>query len=169
MANLIAYFSRTGENYWNGGVRKIEKGNTERVAEFVQQAVGGDLFEIRPAEDYPADYYETIDQAKQELRAKARPAIEETIDVSGYDTIFLGYPNWWGTCPMCVFTFLDGQDLKGKRIVPFCTNEGSGMGGSVRDLKRKYPEATIEDGLSIHGAEAADSQPMVSAWAKKMA
>lgn len=70
---------------------------------------------------------------------------------------------------MCVFTFLDGLDLAGKRIVPFCTNEGSGLGGSVRDLRRTYPEATIEQGLSVHGAEAAQSEAVVSAWAKKMA
>lgn len=169
MANLIAYFSRTGENYVNGSIRSLAKGNTERVAEFVQEAVGGDLFEIRPAQEYPADYYECIDVAKAEKNADERPAIAESIDASGYDTIFLGYPNWWGTCPMCVFTFLDGLDLAGKRIVPFCTNEGSGMGASARDLKRAYPAATVGSGLSIHGAESAQSRDMVAAWARKMA
>lgn len=170
MANLIAYYSRKGENYWNGGVRNIAKGNTERIAEFVQEAVGGDLFEIRTVDDYPADYYECIDVAKKELQDGARPAIEETVDVSSYDTIFLGYPIWWGVAPMCVYTFLDGLDLDGKRIVCFSTNEGSGLGGSVRDLKRRYPQADIADGaLAIHGAEAAQSQPTVAAWAKKMA
>lgn len=167
MANLIAYFSRRGENYFGGSIRSIDKGNTERVAEFVQKAVGGDLFEIKPAKAYPADYYECTDVAKEERRQKARPAIAETIDVSGYDTIFLGYPNWWGTCPMCVFTFLDGVDLAGKRIVPFCTNEGSGLGGSVRDLKRAYPQATVEQGLSIPGSQAASSERTVAAWAKR--
>lgn len=169
MAHLIAYYSRAGENYWNGSIRSLEKGNTERVAEFVQQAAGGDLFQIHTVEDYPADYYECIDLAKEEMQEGARPAIQDTVDATDYDTIFLGYPNWWGTCPMCVFTFLDGLDLTGKRIVPFCTNEGSGMGASVRDLKRAYPEATVENGLSIHGAEAAQSHDMVVAWAKKMA
>lgn len=169
MANLIAYYSRKGENYWNGSIKDLAKGNTERLAEFVQEAVGGDLFEIETVEDYPADYYECIDVAKQELRDNARPAIKGTVDASGYDTIFLGYPIWWGVAPMCVYTFLDGLDLAGKRIVPFSTNEGSGLGGSVRDLKRKYPEAKVEEGLAIHGAEAAQSQATVAAWAKKMA
>lgn len=170
MANLIAYYSRTGENYWNGGVRNIAKGNTERLAEFIQEAVGGDLFQIETVEDYPADYYECIDVAKRELQEGARPAIKGTVDVSKYDTIFLGYPIWWGVAPMCVYTFLDGLDLAGKRIVPFSTNEGSGLGGSVGDLARRYPQAKVErQGLAIHGAEAAQSQATVAAWARKMA
>ncbi len=167
MANLIAYYSRTGENYVNGGIRSLRKGNTERVAEFVQEAVGGDLFEIEAADAYPADYYECIDVAKRELQAKARPELARDLDsLDGYDTVFLGYPNWWGTAPMAVFTFLEGHDLSGKRIVPFCTNEGSGMGVSERDLKRVCKGATVERGLSIHGAEAADSRQTAAAWAK---
>lgn len=164
MATLIAYYSRTGENYWDGQIRTLEKGNTERVAEFIREAVGGELFQIRTTRDYPADYMECIGVAKEELRVGARPAVEHGVDASAYDTIFLGYPNWWGTCPMCVFTFLDGLDLSGKRIVPFCTNEGSGMGSSVRDLRRLYPDATVEEGLSVHGAEAEQSRETVAAW-----
>lgn len=167
MKALIAYYSRTGENYCSGSIRKLARGNTERVAEFIQETVGGDLFEIKPEKEYPEDYYETTDVAKRELRQKARPAIQEVPDVSGYDTIFLGYPNWWGTCPMVVFTFLDSIDTAGKRIIPFCTNEGSGMGRSEKDLKILYPEATVEKGLSIHGAEAAHSQATAAAWARK--
>ena len=170
MANLIVYYTREGENYWNGSVRNIAKGNTERVAEFIQEAVGGDLFRIETVDSYPADYYECIDVAKRELQQDARPAIREYVeDLDAYDTIFLGYPNWWGVAPMCVHTFLDHYDLAGKRIVPFCTNEGSGMGSSVRLLRKLYPGATFESGLSIHGAEAAQSKATVAAWAKKMA
>ena len=174
MANLIVYYSRKGENYWAGGVKNIAKGNTERVAEFVQQAVGGDLFEIETVKEYAADYYECIEDAKAELQADARPEVKRYLEDAGlnlddYDTIFLGYPNWWGTCPMCVFTFLERYDLAGKRIVPFCTNEGSGMGGSERHLKRLFPQAAIERGLSITGHEAANSQAKVAAWAKKFA
>ena len=170
MANLILYYSRTGENYWAGGVKNIAKGNTERVAEFVQEAVGGDLFEIQTVKEYAADYYECIEDAKAELQADARPEVREYIDnMDDYDTIFLGYPNWWGTCPMCVFTFLERYNLAGKRIIPFCTNEGSGMGGSERHLKRLFPDAKIERGLSITGHEAANSQAKVAAWAKKFA
>lgn len=130
----------------------------------------GDLFEIETVEDYPANYYACIDQAKKELQDDARPAIKESVDVSAYDTIFLGFPIWWGMAPMCVYTFLDSQDLAGERIVVFSTNEGSGQGGSIRDLKRRYPQANVVDStLGIHGAEAAESQATVVAWAKKMA
>ena len=120
MANLIVYYSRKGQNYWNGSIVDLAKGNTERVAEFVQ-----------------------------------------------YDTIFVGYPNWWGTMPMGMYTFLEHYDLTGKKIVPFCTNEGSGMGGSERELKKICKGATVVPGLAIHGAEAAQSESKVTAWAKK--
>ena len=145
-------------------------GNTERVAEFVAEATGGNLFEIETVKEYDTDYNRRIDEAKAELQADARPKIKaapESLDV--YDTIFLGYPNWWGTCPMCVFTFLEHYDLAGKRIVPFCTNEGSGMGGSEKHLKKICAGATIEKGLSIAGNQAAQSHDKVVNWAKRFA
>ena len=170
MANLIAYYSRKGENYWAGGFKNLEKGNTERVAEFVQEAVGGDLFEIETVKPYDASYMKCIDEAKAELQSGARPELKAFVEnMDDYDTIFLGYPNWWGTCPMCVFTFLEHYDLSGKRIVPFCTNEGSGMGGSEKHLKKICTGATIEKGLSITGNQAAQSQDKVAKWAKKFA
>ncbi len=167
---LIAYYSRAGENYFAGSIRSIEKGNTERVAEFIQEEVGGDLLRIDTVEPYAADYYECTRQAKAELNANARPEIKEYVEsLAGYDTIFVGYPNWWGTTPMCVLTFLEHYDLAGKRIVPFCTNEGSGMGQSESDLRRSCKGATVERGLSVIGSQAADSQPMVAAWARGLA
>ena len=170
MATLIAYYSRKGENYWAGDIKVLEKGNTERVAEFVAEAPGGDLFEIRTVKDYPESYMECIDVAKAELQADERPEVAEYPEsLDGYDTIFLGYPNWWGTCPMCVFTFLEHFDLGGKRIVPFCTNEGSGMGGSEKHLKKACAGATVERGLSITGNQAANSRDKAMAWARKMA
>ena len=168
MANLIVYYSRKGENYVNGSIVKLDKGNTERVAEFVQKAVGGDLFEIETVRKYSDSYMTCIEEAKDELRAGARPELKaypESLD--GYDTIFVGYPNWWGTMPMCVYTFLERYDLTGKKIVPFCTNEGSGMGGSERELKKICKGATVASGLSIHGAEASKSEARVAAWAKQ--
>ena len=170
MANLIVYYSRKGQNYWNGSIVDLAKGNTERVAEFVQKAVGGDLFELTTVREYSRDYMVCIDEAKEELRAHARPelaACPESLD--GYDTVFLGYPNWWGTMPMCVYTFLERFDFTGKRIVPFCTNEGSGLGGSEREIKKLCPGAQVAPGLSIHGAEAAASEAKVTAWARKNA
>ena len=170
MATLIAYYSRRGENYWAGDIKFLEKGNTERVAEFIAEATGGDLFEIETAEDYPASYMECIEVAKAELKADARPALKECPEnLDAYDTIFLGYPNWWGTCPMCVYTFLERFDLTGKRIIPFCTSEGSGLGGSERLLKKICKGATVEKGLSVTGNRAAQSRDKVVAWAKRMA
>ncbi len=168
MANLILYYSRKGQNYWNGSIKDLKKGNTEIVAEFVQKAVGGDLFEVETVKPYSEDYYVCIDEAKKELRANARPEIKsypENLDA--YDVIFVGFPSWWGTMPMAMFTLLEKYDFTGKKIVPFCTNEGSGMGQSERDLKRICNGAEVVRGLSVHGAEAAQSEKQVAEWAKR--
>ena len=170
MANLIVYYSRKGENYWAGDIKVLEKGNTERVAEFIQNAVGGDLFEIETVREYSREYMVCIEEAKAELREKARPELKRYPDsLDGYDTIFVGYPNWWGTMPMCMFTLLERCDLSGKTVIPFCTNEGSGLGSSERELKKICAGATVAAGLSIHGAEASKSEARVAAWAKQNA
>lgn len=170
MSYLIAYFTREGENYCDGSIKVLSKGNTERAAEFVREAVGGELFRIKPLRDYPEDYRECCDVAKRELQENARPGVEAFEGtLHSYDAVFLGYPNWWGVMPMCVLAFLDRFDLSGVRICPFCTNEGSGMGGSVKLLRRLYPEAVVEDGLAVHGAEVERSRDAVMDWAEKMA
>lgn len=169
-AILTIYFSHTGENYFGGRIRPIAKGNTAYVAEYIQQAVGGDLFEIQTTQPYPENYSACTKQAKEEQQANARPQLKEYLpDLAGYDTIFVGYPNWWGSCPMAVFTFLEHYDLTGKRILPFCTNEGSGMGSSESDLKRICAGATVEKGLAVTGSQAAASRKEAAAWAKKAA
>lgn len=166
---MIVYYSRTGENYWNGSIKNLEKGNTETVAEMVADMTGGDLFEVETVKTYPEDYYQCIDEAKAELQRGDRPEVKAYADdLEDYDTIYVGYPNWWGTMPMVMFTFLEHYDLSGKRIITFCTNEGSGMGGSERDLKKICKGAKVEKGLSIHGAEAAQSRSKVEAWVRKM-
>ena len=165
---LIVYYSRKGENYWNGSIKTLSKGNTEIVAEMIADLTGGDLFEVDTIKPYAADYYDCIDEAKKELQESARPEIKEYVDsLDEYDTIFVGFPNWWGTMPMAMFTFLEHYDLSGKRILPFCTNEGSGMGSSERDLKKICKGAKVESGLSVHGAEAANSRSEVAAWVEK--
>lgn len=164
---LIAYFSRKGQNYVDGQIKDLAKGNTERVAESIQQAVGGDLFKIETVRDYSADYTQCTEEAKSELQAKARPELKKSLDsLEGYDMIFLGYPNWWGTMPMAVYTFLENYDMSGKTLIPFCTHEGSGMGISERELKRICPKADVVKGLAIHGAGAAESAAEVSVWAR---
>lgn len=166
---LIVYYSRKGENYWNGSLKNLEKGNTEIVAEMIADITGGDLFEVDTVKTYAADYYECIDDAKAELREGARPELKAYMDsLDGYDTIFVGFPNWWGTMPMAMFTFLERYDLSGKRILPFCTNEGSGMGKSESDLKKICKDAKVERGLSVHGAEVAGSRSKVESWVKKL-
>ena len=169
MANILtAYFSHKGENYSNGKIVTLTKGNTEIVAEMIQKAVGGDLFEVETETPYATEYRACVQQSKQEMAEHARPKLKpcpESLD--GYDVIFVGYPCWCGTMPMAMFSFLERYDLTDKRIFPFCTNEGSGMGRSEQDLHALCPGATLESGLSIHGSDAAASEAMVTSWAKQ--
>ena len=168
MSTLVAYFSRAGQNYGNGGVINLPKGNTEILAEAIAADLGADLFKIETVEAYPEDYFATTDVAKRELRDKARPAIQGPLpNMEGVDAIVLGYPNWWGTMPMAVKTFLDACDLSGVTIAPLCTNEGSGLGGSVGDLRRSYPAANVVEGLSIRGTDAARSTGKAITWVRK--
>lgn len=110
--NLIVYYSRTGENYFPGGIKSIDKGNTEYAAEFIQKAVGGNLFEIETVKPYSQNYYTCCDEAKAELEMNARPDIKCYMEnISDYDTIFVCYPNWWSTVPMCILTFLEHYDF----------------------------------------------------------
>ena len=166
---LIVYYSRKGENYWNGSIKNLTRGNTEIVAEMIAKMTGADLFQVETVKTYDADYYTCIEEAKAELREGARPELKSYMDsMDGYDTIFVGYPSWRGTMPMAMFTFLEHYDLSGKRILPFCTNEGSGMGSSERDLKKICKGAEVKSGLSIHGAEAAQSRAKAEAWIRKL-
>ena len=163
--NLILYYSRKGENYWNGSIKNLAKGNTEIVAEFIQKAVGGELFEVETVKKYADDYYVCIEEAKKELREQARPELKKMLDsVSDYDNIFVCGPCWWGTFPMAVFTQLENLDFTGKKVMAVMTHEGS----CERDLKKLCKGANFGKGLAVHGADAAASESTVSAWAKKV-
>ena len=165
--NLILYYSRKGENYWNGSVRNIAKGNTEIVAEFIKKAVGGDLFEVETVKPYAADYYACTDEAQRELRAGARPELKKALDsIDEYDNAFVCGPCWWGTFPMAMFTQLEKLDWRGKKVMAVMTHEGSGLASSERDLKKTCVGATFGMGLAVHGADAARSESTVAAWAK---
>ena len=134
--NLILYYSRRGENYVNGSIRSLAKGNTEICAAHIQKAVGGDLFEIETVRDYSADYTTCTDEAKKELREQARPELKAYLDgIGDYDNIFVCGPCWWGTYPMAVFSLLERLDWNGKKVLPLMTHEGSGLGSCERDLK----------------------------------
>ena len=167
--NLIIYSSRKGENYWNGSIKNIAKGNTEIVAEFIQKAVGGDLFEIETVKNYPTDYYACTDEAQKELRAQSRPELKRYIDsIDQYDNIFVCGPCWWGTYPMAMFTQLEKLDFCGKKVMAVMTHEGSGLGSCERDLKRICTGATFGKGLAVHGADASKSESTVATWAKSV-
>jgi flavodoxin len=162
---LIAYFSRAGNNYVNGNIVDLPVGNTEVIAKMIREMTAGELFPIEAVKPYPRDYTETTEVAKEEHRARARPELvrrPETLDP--YDRIFLGYPNWWGTAPMPVFTFLEGYDLPGKTIVPFCTHEGSGLGHSIADIRKACPKSIVLDGLAIRGGGVNNARDEVAGW-----
>ena len=165
---LVVYYSRKGENHMPGGIQNLPKGNTEYAAEYIATAIGADLFEIGTVKPYAADYRECCMEAVAEMKSGARPEIRSFVDdISNYDTVFVCFPCWCGTAPMCVFTFLEHYDWAGKKIVPLCTNEGSGMGNSEKDIAASCPGAVMAPGLDIKGHQCKDSESLLSAWAKE--
>jgi flavodoxin len=166
---LIAYFSRRGNNYVAGSIVNLSVGNTEVIAKKIQELTGSDVFQIKTIKSYPDDYTETTNVAKEELRTNFRPELTEIVnDMDSYDVIYLGYPNWWGTMPMALFTFLESYDLSGKTIMPYCTHEGSGLGQSVSDIKKLCPGSSVLDGLAIKGSSVNGTQNDLSAWLHKL-
>ena len=162
MANLILYYSRKGENYVNGGIQTLSKGNTKRVAEFIQKAVGGELFEVEPTREYSASYMTCIKEAQAEQRANERPAVKKLPEsLDGYDTIFIGAPVWWGDWPMIMYTGFENNDFAGKTLIPFSTHEGSGLSGFDRKLSSACPDSTVLDGLAVRGNDAQNDQESV--------
>ena len=148
---LIAYFS------WSG--------NTEQVAQIIQQETGGDLFEIAPATAYTDDYNELLDIAQQEQSDNARPELAGQVENwEQYDTIFVGYPIWWSDAPMAVYTFLESYDWSGKTLVPFNTSASGGFGRSLSGLEESAAGASILDGLSFTERTLGDAQSEVTTW-----
>lgn len=155
---LVVFFSHTGENY---NVGYIEKGNTAIIADMIAEATGADKFEIEPVNPYPKESYEKcIEIAKKEKNSNARPAIKHQKDISDYDVIFIGYPNWWGEVPMCVYTFIESQDWNGKTVIPFITHEGSGMSGTDKKIASACKGSTTltGKGLAVQGKLAQEQQ-----------
>ena len=164
---LVAYFSKTGEQY---SVGNIKKGNTAIIAEMIASKTGADTFEIKVAKDnYPAAYRALTEYAQKEKRANARPEIAGKVNIENYDIIFIGYPNWWGDMPMPVYTFLESYDFSSKTVIPFCTHEGSGLSGTERNVKA-VTKADIKGGLAVYGHVAQNSKSeadkKVSDWLK---
>lgn len=163
---LIAYFSRAGENY---GVGTVEKGNTQYIAEFIAEETNGALCKIETETPYPTGYDDTTAIAQQEQADNARPTLSTHVEnMDQYDTIFLGYPIWYGDMPMAMYTFLEEYDFSGKTIIPFSTHAGSGWGSSISTITRLCPDAVLLDGFSVAGAQAAASRAEVKSWLEEM-
>lgn len=167
MAALIAFYSRADENYFGGACRYISVGNTEKAARMMAEVTGGDLFKIQQKVPYAADYQTCIAQARADLQARARPELTSwPEDLDRYDKIYLGYPNYWGTMPMAVYTFLEAFDWTGKTIHPFCTHEGSGLGRTERDIAETARGAVVAKGLAIHGSGVDGAKSAIEKWCK---
>lgn len=142
---LVAYFSHTG--------------NTETIANMIAEYTGGDLFQVETTTVYPDEYNDLIAQARQEQDDDARPELSSSVEnMDNYDTVFIGFPNWWGTMPMTMFTFLESYDFSGKTVVPFCTHEGSALGNSESDIAELIPDAELLKGLAVRGQTAQNRQ-----------
>jgi flavodoxin len=168
--SLIAYYSRKGSNYVSGSIKNLTIGNTEVAAQMIQKITGSDMFHIEAVKSYPEDYHECTKVAKDELRENARPELTNQVSyMDSYDVIYLGFPNWWGTFPTPVFTFLEAYDFSGKTIIPFCTHEGSEMGHSESDIKKTCPGSKVEKGLAIKGSSVHGAEKEISKWIEKAA
>ena len=168
---LVAYYSRTGEEY---GVGVITKGNTAVVADAIAELTGADKFEIKPVKPYPNDYRETTEIAKKEKQDNARPEIVgKPANLQDYDTVFLGYPIWWSDLPMLMYTFLENNDFNGKTIIPFCTSAGSYMTGRESRIADHAKGAKVLDkGLGLPGRLSQENpaavKTEVSNWLKEI-
>lgn len=151
---LVVYFSHSG--------------NTRRLAAEIARQAGADLFEICPAEAYPNDYDTVVEQARREIAAGKRPALRgDTVDLAGYDLIFVGSPCWWGTVAPPVATFLSSHDFAGKTLLPFMTHGGSGMGRSEADIRALCPDAGVKKGLPVRGSSAGSAAAAVERWLRE--
>lgn len=167
--SLIIYYSRTGSNYVSGNIVDLKIGNTEVIANFIKNLTGADIFKVEPKIEYSKDYTECTEQSKVEVRDNARPEVKSYIEsIDQYDNIFVGYPNWWGTMPMFMFTFLERYDFTNKKVIPFCTHEGSGMGKSEKDIKIICKGADVVNGLALRGGSVSSSEQNVENYLKSI-
>ena len=170
MAVLIAFYSRAGENYFGGAYRHISVGNTERAARMLAGLTGGTFYKIEQAQPYSENYQTCIAEAKADLQKNARPEVLALpADLDAYDEIYLGYPNYWGTMPMAVYTFLENYDFTGKTIHPFCTHEGSGLSHTERDIRKAAPGAFVAKGLAIQGSGVDGARGALEKWVREAA
>lgn len=167
MKNLVIYYSRRGQNYVSGSVRNLSKGNAELITEYIADAIGAYTFEVDTVKPYDSDYMVCVEEAKAELRAKARPELKAYLDdISFYDNIFIVGPNWWGIYPMAMYTQLERLDFTGKTVHFVVTHEGSGLGGVPKTIPASCKGAKIGMSLAVQGAYAPRAEAEVAVWAK---
>lgn len=165
---LVVYYSRRGENYVNGSITRIDKGNTEYVAEFIKEIVNADLFQIETVKEYSDSYMTCIEEAKTEANNNERPELKNYLgDISEYQNIVVAGPCWWGTYPYAMFTQLEKLDFTGKKVYPIMTHEGSGLANSEKDLKKYCKGAIVCKGLALHGADCPNSKSVVERYVKE--
>lgn len=177
---LIAYFSY-GENAElpesidasaSASIQLFEghvTGNTGLIAHYIQNAAGGELFSIQTAEKYAPDYDSVVQQGQAEKNENRKPKIATHIeDLDSYDTVFIGFPNWWYGMPMVMYSFFDEYDFSGKTIVPFCTSGGSAFSDAIDEMKQLEPDAVLLDGLHIDASSAAGAESTVKEWVSKL-
>lgn len=162
---LVVFFSHAGDNY---SVGNVKVGNTKIVADYISELTGADQFEIKTSKYDGMAYKPLCDLAKEEQQKGELPPFEGSVDVSKYETIFIGGPVWWGTWPQVMFTFFKKYDLSGKTLIPFTTHEGSGLGSCVKDLRKAYPKADVQQGFSMYGHDVRSGKARVEKWLKKI-
>ncbi|MBC1664154.1 flavodoxin [Listeria welshimeri] len=165
MTAVVVFFSRNGENFINGKKQEISVGNTEVVARKIADQLNIDLIKLEEIETYSFNYDETVNRAEKEKLNGKRVAYHSVkFNREKIDTLFLGYPNWWGSYPRVIATFLEEIDTMNLTIFPFCTHEGSAMGGSLEELKKQCPNAMIKCGLPIRGSRVERSDVAITNW-----
>ena len=165
---LVVFFSHTGDNY---AVGNIKVGNTKKIADLISEKAGAAQFEIKTTKYDGMAYTPLTELAKQEQQNGELPPFEGGVEnIDQYETIFIGGPVWWGTYPQVMFTFFSKYDLNGKTLIPFTTNEGSGMANCAKDIQKAYPNATVLKGLAIRGTDAQDGSAnnRVEKWLKEL-
>jgi flavodoxin len=165
---LLAYFSRPGENYWNGGRRNLKVGNTEALAQAISARLDCDVHRIEAADPYPADYDQTVERNVQEQDTDARPEIANPLaSIDEYDTILLASPIWNVRAPMIMTAFAERYDFTGKPVDPITTYAMSGLGTTPEDYAQDCRGARIATGLAIRGEQARSAGADVDAWLRR--